>query len=150
MIDEKCIDTLLTKYFERENILVNHQIESYNDFIDNILPTIISQSFPLIINFKDKGLNIHDLTIYVTSMDIENPYYTENNGCTKTMTPNIARLRNYTYSLSVLINLEIKISIYQDDNIIILPNKQIHGIVLGKIPIIVRSKYCVWKSDALS
>ena len=150
MIDEKCIDTLLTKYFERENILVNHQIESYNDFIDNILPTIISQSFPLIINFKDKGLNIHDLTIYVTSMDIENPYYTENNGCTKTMTPNIARLRNYTYSLSVLINLEIKISIYQDDNIIILPNKQIKGVVLGKIPIIVRSKYCVWKSDALS
>ena len=150
MIDEKCVDTLLTKYFERENILVNHQIESFNDFIDTILPTIISQSFPLTIKFHDKTLNIHELTMYVTSMDTENPYYTENNGCTKTMTPHIARLRNYTYSLSVLIDLEIKISIYQDDDIVILPNKQIKGVVLGKIPIIVRSKYCVWKSDILS
>ena len=93
MIDEKCVDTLLTKYFERENILVNHQIESFNDFIDTILPTIISQSFPLTIKFHDKTLNIHELTMYVTSMDTENPYYTENNGCTKTMTPHIARLR---------------------------------------------------------
>ena len=145
MIDEKCIDTLLTKYFQRENILVNHHIESFNDFIDTILPTIISQSFPLTIKFNDKTLNIHELTMYVTSVDTENPYYTENNGCTKTMTPNIARLRNYSYSLSVLIDLEIKISIYQGDDIVILPNKQIRGVVLGKIPIIVRSKYCVWK-----
>ena len=63
MIDEKCVDTLLTKYFEREKILVNHQIESFNDLIDTILPTIISQSFPLTIKFHDKTLNIHELTM---------------------------------------------------------------------------------------
>ena len=31
MIDEKIIEQLINKYFEQKNILVNHQIESYND-----------------------------------------------------------------------------------------------------------------------
>ena len=36
MLDDKCVQQLIHKYFQRNNILVNHQIESYNDYIDNI------------------------------------------------------------------------------------------------------------------
>ena len=33
---------IIDKYFDRENILISHQIESYNDLIDNIIPKILS------------------------------------------------------------------------------------------------------------
>ena len=44
-MDEKIHD-VISSYFKRHNILTNHQIESYDDFVDNILPKIISQNFP--------------------------------------------------------------------------------------------------------
>ena len=55
MIDDNCIQTIIDKYFQQTNILVNHQIDSYNDFIDTILPKLISQFFPLTISFSDKS-----------------------------------------------------------------------------------------------
>ena len=39
-IDDSQIYNIINSYFKRKEILVNHQIESYNDFIDNILPNI--------------------------------------------------------------------------------------------------------------
>ena len=36
------IDALLKVYF-KDNSLIKHQIESYNDFIDNIIPNILTQ-----------------------------------------------------------------------------------------------------------
>ena len=58
MIDDDCIKTLIHKYFQQKNILENHQIESYDDFIDNIFPSILSQFFPIVIVFNDKEKNI--------------------------------------------------------------------------------------------
>ena len=107
MISDDHIRNIINKYFEKKNILTDHQISSYNDLIDNILPNIISQFFPIIIDdnnniFKEIILNIEDINIV-------NPTYTENNGCSRVMTPKIARLRNYTYSLSIIVKVSIKI-----------------------------------------
>ena len=45
MLDDKCIENIIDKYFQQEkNILTAHQIESYDDFIDNIFPTIVFSS----------------------------------------------------------------------------------------------------------
>jgi DNA-directed RNA polymerase beta subunit len=101
MSNSDFIRNIIDKYFEQNNVLTNHQIESYDDFIDNILPTIISQYFPLYLSFGDTS-RIKNIKINVNSISIETPQYTENNGCTKIMTPSIARLRNLTYSLTVL------------------------------------------------
>ena len=95
MFDDKCIQTLIDKYFEKENIFSNHQIESYDDLIDNIIPQILSQSFPISMNYNND--KISNITIYIKKINIEDPYYTENNGCSKIMTPNIVRLRNPHY-----------------------------------------------------
>ena len=105
MISDENIRNIINKYFEKKNILTDHQISSYNDLMDNILPNIISQFFPIIIDgtndvFKEIILNIEDINIV-------NPTYTENNGCSRVMTPSIARLRNYTYSSSVIVKVSI-------------------------------------------
>ena len=141
-------DLIIDKYFKRDNIFVSHQIDSYNDLIDNILPKILSQSFPISIDFKND--KISNICISVTNIKIERPYYTENNGCSKIMTPNIARLRNYTYSLSVIIDIGVNYLLLENDIKIISPIKYIKNILLCKIPIIVKSKYCVYKDDIFS
>ena len=140
MIDKNHINHIIKEYFSRESVLINHQIESYNDLIDNILPNIISNIFPLKINVKKSQLDTIEFS--VKNIRLERPFYTENNGCSRVMTPNIARLKNYTYSLQVIVDILIKntinggISIYELNNII-----------LCKIPIVVKSKYCVYKED---
>ena len=145
MINENTINNIIDKYFKRDNILAANQIESYNDYIDNILPMILSQFFPLELSFKDN--KIENINISIIKLDIEIPRYTENNGCTKILTPNIARLRNFTYSLTVVIDLSVDIKMKIDNEIINLPTRIIKDIVLTKIPVIVKSKYCNYYKD---
>ena len=145
MINEKIINALIDKYFNQDNILAIHQIDSYNDYIENILPMILSQFFPLDISFTDN--RIENIKIEIVKLDIEKPRYTENNGCTKIMTPSIARLRNFTYSLTVFIDLSIKIRINDNNEIINLPPRLIKDIVLTKIPVVVKSNYCNYFKD---
>jgi DNA-directed RNA polymerase II subunit RPB2 len=140
MLDEKCIQTIIQKYFEQENILTYHQIESYDNFIDNIYPCIISQYFPFKLDFNNS--KVKSITVNIENIHIDNPYYTENNGCTEKMTPNIARLRNFTYSLTIRSDLIVSIETIDNDLIIKLPNNKIKNIVLLKVPIVVKSKYC--------
>ena len=150
MKDSEIVENIIDKYFKEDNVLTNHQIESYNDFIENILPQIISQYFPLVLSFNEKeNSKIQSLKINIDNIYTETPCYTENNGCKKIMTPNIARLRNFTYSLTVFIDISVEITI--KDNIIIkLPIQEIKNIILTKIPVIVKSKYCNYKKEITS
>jgi len=143
MIDKTHVDHIIHKYFTRENILVNHQIESYNDLIDNILPRIISNIFP--INVPVKNSDIKTIELSVNNLRLERPYYTEKNGCSRVMTPTISRLRKDTYSLKVIVDIMVKHHGSEINEI-----NEIKNIILCKIPIIVKSKYCVFKEDIYS
>ena len=141
-MNNNCVTTIIKKYFERENILENHQIDSYDNFIDFVVPSILSDKFPIVSVFNDKDRNINKVEIELNSLNIEKPYYTENNGCSKMMTPMIARLRNSTYSLTLIISVNINVYNYdQKGDINLASSKTIDDVILGKIPIIVKSKY---------
>ena len=138
-------DVLIQRYFDQKNILINHQIGSYNYYVDEIIPKIINQYFPVLIHFNE---NTHESSVYSIELMIKNlrirePLLIENNGCSKLMTPNMARERNSTYLSSIIVDFISKIKIKEDGNIIELKCKEIQNIVLGKIPIMVRSKYCI-------
>ena len=125
MLNKEFIQTIIDKYF-KDNSLTAHQIESYDDYIDNIFPMIVSQFFPIELEYPESS-KIKKIVLNVKDIIVEPPYYTENNGCTKIMTPNIARLRNFTYSLTILSNISILITINQDNEIIQLPEKIINN-----------------------
>ena len=138
MIDS---DKIIQKYFERENIKVLHQIESYNYYISDIIPNIVSQFFPQEITFNDKT-PLHKINISVDKINFIKPITTENNGCSSIMTPNIARMKNESYSSSLFMDCKISIFVKEDENITELETKTIKDILIGKIPIMVNSKYC--------
>ena len=128
-------DKIIQKYFEQKNILVNHQIDSYNYFVDVIIPKIINQYFPVIINFNDSECKIHKIKLSIKKLDIGKPLLIENNGCSKLMTPKIARTRNSTYLCPINVDFSSEITIKEENDLITLKEKHIPNIgrSIGKL-----------------
>jgi DNA-directed RNA polymerase II subunit RPB2 len=141
MISQKDIECIIQKYFSKKNVLTEHQISSYNHLIDELLPNILHQTFPIKVNKINEKIN--SIHMELINISTQTPYYVENNGSSKIMTPQIARLRNDTYSLSVLIDINVTIKVEENGGTVELPNNILKNVLLGKIPIVVKSKYCV-------
>lgn len=142
---------VIGKYFEYNKgyQLVKHQIESFNDFLLRKLEQIIDgfntievhhQFLPEMDKFK------YHLTIDVKNPVLNKPIIYEKDGSTKLMTPNDARLRNFTYASNLNVDLHITCNTLDTEtNSYAVETKQIHNVSLGKIPIMVKSNYCVLK-----
>ena len=141
MLSQDDIHCIINKYFKQDNVLTGHQISSYNNLIDYILPNILSQIFP--IHISDFSETINTIQLSLIKIHTQHPSYVENNGSSKLMTPQIARLRNDTYSLTILLDLDVILTIKENDNIVQIPPTHLTNVVLGKIPIVVKSKYCI-------
>ena len=133
-------DEIIKTYFDQPNIVVKHQIDSYEEYIEKILPSIISNYFPIIMNFDtDK---IKTIEFNIINVTIGEPITTENNGCSKLLTPEIARLRNYNYVSPIIVDFKSTVTICENETFIKLNDKIIKNIVIGYIPVLLKSKYC--------
>ena len=133
---------IVRSYFEQNNILAKHQIESYNDYVDNIIPNILSQFSPIHININNDTVKKITLILHTDNIYKEDAKYNENNGVEEILTPDIARSRNYSYMISLYIDITIITEIVENENKVIIPDKKLEKIFIGKIPIMVKSKYC--------
>ena len=106
---------VIESYFQNKHLLqlVKHQIESYNDFIQNQIKKTVEMFNP--INIRSPHDYIKEFRKYRLEIviDFENlcvyrPEIHENNGATKLMFPNNARLRNFTYTSNFTLDLNIK------------------------------------------
>lgn len=144
------IENVISAYFKKKDVLVDHQIGSYNDFIDNILPKILSQSFPIKLNFNSEESPVKNVMMNLDNIKIGLPMCTENNGSSTVMTPAIARNRNYTYSSSINVDVHVQITTKDEELTVVNNTKVIKDVLLGKIPIVVKSKYCVSLTSPLN
>ena len=104
---------ILGSYFKQFNgkELVRHQLESYNDFMENKIPDIISQANPLVVYHEyntDCNKYKYEIHIRFKNPSFTEPTIIENDGSACLMTPHNARLRNFTYSVPLFINVEIQ------------------------------------------
>ena len=131
--------------------LIKHHIESFNDFIENKIPLIISQQNPLSIFHEynsETNKYKYEIVINFVNSRITKPYINENDGSTKPMYPSDARFRNMSYSSSLFIDLEILTWLNpMDEDKSLICKKEIKNINIGKIPIMVNSKYCLLKNN---
>ena len=143
---------IIESYFKNQHLecLVRHQIESYNNFIGyQILKTI--EMFNQI-NIKsdddyNSELDKYSLEIFISfeNFRIYRPQIHENNGAIKLMFPQEARLRNFTYSGTMTIDMNIKIIVRDGENLenVHTHYKTIPEIHIGKMPIMLKSNVCV-------
>ena len=107
--------SVIESYFKEGHLhqLVKHQIDSYNDFIQTQIFKTIEMFNPLIVHSPHDyfpKLNKYRLEVEITfqNLCIYRPEIHENNGSTKLMFPNKARLRNCTYTSHFTLDLNIK------------------------------------------
>ena len=145
---------MIGSYFTNGHLerLVRHQLESYNDLVYNQLERTIGMFNPVHIASEqdyDRVAKKHRLEIIVEfkHFNIYRPQIHENNGATKLMFPQEARLRNFTYASSMTIDVKIEIIVRTGND---LENVQHHHKILpkipiGKLPIMLKSGICVLK-----
>jgi DNA-directed RNA polymerase II subunit RPB2 len=92
-----------------------------------------------------KVLHEYEVTLEFEEISIRKPTIFENNGAIHPMMPNDARLRNLTYAAPLNVNVKVTTTFIdhtrnsiRESNVRIFPN--VH---LGKIPVMVGSKYCL-------
>ena len=149
------IDTwgTLDSYFSQNKILTQHQIESFNDLVDYVIPQIIERNNPVIIatDYRDsekfkgfkKTYKIEFLQTYLSK-----PLIQENNDVIKPLTPDEARLRGLTYMAPMFIDVKHTLILKDDDGKEIIspnsaPTSEIETkIPFFKLPVMLHSKYC--------
>ena len=141
---------VIESYFEGQHLerLVRHQIESYDHFINSQLPRTIEMFNPVKIHSEHDYIPEHDMYALEISIHFENfklypPQIHENNGATKMMLPQEARLRNFTYASTMTVDIRIEYTIRSPDAEPRVIHKFIPKINIGKMPIMVKSSVCV-------
>jgi DNA-directed RNA polymerase II subunit RPB2 len=144
--------TIIKSYFENQHLkqLIRHQVESYNDFVMNQIQKTIDMFNPVSIcseqDFvKEVGKYRLEVLVNFEKFCIHRPQIHENNGASKLMFPQEARLRNFTYSSNMTVNLNIKYIVKTGDNLenIQIFYKIIPNVQIGKLPIMLKSNICV-------
>ena len=145
---------IIESYFKGKHLerLVRHQIESYNAFVTKQIINTIKMFNPVTIRSehdKDEETGLYSLEIIATfdNYQIYRPQIHENNGATKLMYPQVARLRNFTYASSQTIDINLKIIRRLGPKLdkIETMHKKLPRIHIGKIPIMLKSEICVLK-----
>src|SRR3989344_7454163 len=92
-------NVLIKKYLQQHS-LVESNILSFNDFITQRIPQIVSEI--------NASIFSEEIDIKLGRVRIEKPNIIEADGSTNAITPAIARLRNLTYSAPISIEMTVK------------------------------------------
>ena len=141
---------VLESYFTGKQLerLTRHQLESYNNFVNYQMQRTIEMFNPITIksvNDYDERTDTFGLEVQISlkNLRFQHPQIHENNGATKTMMPQEARLRNFTYSSISTVDLHIKYIIQNDDGEIRTKEKVLQNIKLCSLPVMLKSSICI-------
>jgi DNA-directed RNA polymerase II subunit RPB2 len=128
--------------------LVRHQTDSFDYFIETLIPNIIKQFNPICVYYeyqKEANNYQYEFQLSFGEIAVEPPMIFENDGSFDEMTPAKARSRSLTYASNLRADLEVKI-IHRTGEMLEVENsytRKLIKVLLGKVPIMVQSKYCV-------
>lgn len=143
---------VIGSYFKGHHLkqLVRHQVESYNDFVTYQIQKTIEMFNPVHVRSEhdyNKEFNKYSLEMYITfeNFNIYRPQIHENNGATKLMFPQEARLRNFTYASNMTVDINVKYVVRNGEGLenVQCIYRKLPKIQIGKLPIMLRSKICV-------
>ena len=143
---------IIESYFAGQHLerLVRHQIESYNHFVNYQIQRTIQMFNPAIIRSEndyntEKDKYFLEIHVNFSNFKLYPPQIHENNGATKLMLPQEAKIRNFTYASTMNIDIHIQYIIRNTENMenprII--EKVLQKINIGKLPIMLKSSICV-------
>ena len=143
---------IVESYFEGQPLerLVRHQIESFNHFTNYQMQRTIQMFNPVVIRsendyIQEKGKYFLEAHVSFENFKLYPPQIHENNGATKIMLPQEAKLRNFTYASTMTVDVHIKYIILNTEamDTPTIITKVLPKINIGKMPIMLKSSICV-------
>ena len=122
IMDDQLIQKIIDKYFEdNPQWLVQHQIASYNNFIENDISRIMKEKNPIrIMKMQDPKTSEFKFkcNLYLGGKDGKKIYYGKpiiyDEAGKQYMYPNVARLRNMTYAITIHYDVDVDFFIKTD------------------------------------
>jgi len=143
---------IIESYFRGQHLerLVRHQIESYNHFINYQVQRTIQMFNPVTVRsendyVEDKGMYLLETSINFENFKLYPPQIHENNGATKLMFPQEAKLRNFTYASTMTVDIKIQYTVRNTEqmNNPKIITRILPKINIGKMPIMLKSSICI-------
>jgi len=135
--------------------MVDHQVDSFEDFVRAKIPLII-QSTPPITVWHEQDETIKKYK-YEFKLSFENvtyikPRIQEATGRVKPMLPMEARIRNFTYSAQMYVDIRFIARTYKGPLLDTYDEESrvFEGISLGKLPVMLGSSLCLLKDYPMS
>ena len=147
-INEKDSWKVISAFFDQHG-LVNQQTDSFNQFIEKNIQEIIDENKSIIIE-PDKGYVLKNISNHISyelnfgqAHIAANPQFLEKDGISEhKIFPNEARVRNLDYLSELSVDITFKERIYDKGDYTIVKEHELPKQNIGKIPIMVRSRYC--------
>ena len=143
MISEDTCWKILGDNFKNKGF-VEHQTESFNNFIEHGINKILTEEPAINIVNKNEDNLYNEFSLVFGDVYIPSPTMTEEHRLLRSFTPNEARLRDLTYDSPVYCSITtiLKVDGYPDEI-----EKHLR-VVIGRIPIMLRtSKCCLTKMN---
>ena len=126
------------------------QVEPYEDFLRNKLPLILRSTPPIVVwHDQDESTKKYkyEFRLSFDNVSYMKPRIQEATGRLKQMLPCEARIRNFTYSAQMFVDIRLKVRSYSGPELTEFKEetKLFEGISLGKIPVMLGSSLCVLK-----
>jgi len=132
---------VLDKYFSQPRILAHNQLNSYNDFVDNIIPSLIKNHNPIVVGHDwdpiAEKFRIRYEVEFAGQPYMSRPQINEGSGSIQNLYPNEARLRGLSYSAYMY--LDVTHRFYEND---VLQDQKTETQIPFKFPCMLHSEYC--------
>lgn len=141
------LDSILVK----EKSLISHHIDSFNQFIDNGIKSIMTNTFRIVTEYnnerdatpEDKSIDKYIMEAKILDVKITNPNTLSFDTQKKhVLFPCEAHRKDLTYSSSIYVNVEISLKAFKKDGTMIERKEELKEHRIGSIPIMVGSKLC--------
>ena len=111
--------------------MVKANIDSFNNFVDHRMQEIVKEVGDIIPTITPTEME--DFKIILDKIEIEKPSIVEADGSKRDILPTETRLRKVSYSSPIFLNVSVYIDGVQ---------REVFRTEIGKLPIMLRSKYC--------
>jgi len=118
---------------DNPNLMIRHQLDSFNDFIEKKIPIFIKESNPLKV-IVDDG---REIQIWIGGLSGTKLYFKSPEDDDISILPHSCRLQNKTYTFELKADIDIKY-IFSDSEELV----SFKEISLGNIPLLLKSSLC--------
>jgi DNA-directed RNA polymerase II subunit RPB2 len=135
--------------------LVDHQVDSFEDFVRSKIPLIIQSTAPITVWHEqnpDLKKYKYEFRLQFEKITYMKPRIQEATGRVKPMLPMEARVRNFTYSAQMYADVRFTARTYKGPLLDSFDEESrvFEGISLGKLPVMLGSSLCLLKDYPMS